>query len=42
MFFFLQTLGKYLVFMRGVISQLLEHLDIPFVHVKPVNQKKDK
>lgn len=41
-FYFLQTLVKYLMFMHGVIGQLLEHLDIPFVHVKPVEKSKDE
>ena len=40
--FFAQTLVKYLSFMSGVINQLLEYLDIPFVHVKPVTDESKK
>jgi hypothetical protein len=40
--FFVQTLVKYLAFMSGVINQLLEYLDIPFVHVKPVQHENKK
>jgi len=41
-FYFFQTLVKYLLFMHGVIGQLLEHLDIPFITVMPVEKVKDK